>query len=76
MPGDELIGDVVEVVADDLRLRADIEHVVADTFDQRRLPAGRDRAERVPGVAGDHAELGGFNAQLFFDISVSLGDGL
>jgi len=53
--GDELVGDVVEVVADNLRLRADVQHIIADTFDQRGLPACRDGAERVPGVAGDHA---------------------
>jgi hypothetical protein len=31
--GDELIGDVVEVVADNLRLRTDAKHIVADAFD-------------------------------------------
>jgi hypothetical protein len=36
---DELIGDVVEVVADNLRPRADLQNIIADTFDQRGLPA-------------------------------------
>ena len=70
--GDELVGDVVEVVADNLRLRADVQHIIADTFDQRGLPACRDGAERVPGVAGDHAELRGFGAEFLLDIGVSL----
>jgi hypothetical protein len=55
--GDELIGDVVEVVADDLRLRTDAKHIVTHAFDQRGLPAGRDSAESVPGVASDQTEL-------------------
>ena len=55
--GNELIGNVVEVIADKLRLRADAQQVVADTLDQRRLPARRDGAKRVPCVAGDETEL-------------------
>jgi len=43
--GDELAGDVVEVVADNLRLRADSQEIIADTLDQRRLPARRDGRE-------------------------------
>ena len=72
MPGDELIGDVVEVVTDNVRLRADVQHIVADALDQRGLPACGDGAERVPGVAGDHAEIGGLNAKLLFDVAISL----
>src|SRR5271170_3498700 len=72
MPRNELICDVVEVVADDLRLRTDAQDIVADTLDQRRLPARRDGAERVPGVAGDKTELRRFGSELFFDISVGL----
>jgi hypothetical protein len=53
VPGNESIGDIVEVVADDLRLRAYSQDVVSDTLDQCRLPAGRDRADGVPCVAGD-----------------------
>src|SRR5258708_29369222 len=58
---DKLIGNFGQVVADDLRLRADAENVVAGTLDQRRLPARGDGAERVPCVAGDEAELGGLD---------------
>jgi hypothetical protein len=57
VPRDELIGHIVEVVADDLRLRADSQDVVADTLDQRRFPARRDGAQRVPGMAGNQTEL-------------------
>jgi hypothetical protein len=35
----ELTGDIVEVVADDLRLRANTQYIVADSLDQRGLPA-------------------------------------
>jgi hypothetical protein len=53
VPGDELVGDVVEVIADDLRLRAHPQQIVAGPSDQRRFPARRHGAERVPGMAGD-----------------------
>jgi hypothetical protein len=59
VPGDQLIGDVVEVFADNLRLRAYSQHIVADALDQRALPARRDGPECVPGVTGNEAELGG-----------------
>ena len=72
VPGDELIGNVIQVVADDLRLRADPQNIVADALDQRCFPAGRDGAERVPCMAGDQAELRGLNAKLPLDIGVSL----
>ena len=49
----ELTGDIVEVVADDLRLRANTQYIVADSLDQRGLPAGRHRTERVLCMAGD-----------------------
>ena len=58
-PRDQLIGDVVQVFADDMRLRADPQHVVAGPPDQRGLPAGGDGAQGVPGVAGDQADLRG-----------------
>jgi len=54
---DELIGDVVQIAADDLRLRPDPQHVIADPFDQRRFPTSRDGAKRVSRMAGDKAEL-------------------
>jgi hypothetical protein len=55
--GDQLIGHVVEVVADDLRLRPDAQNVVARALDQGRFPACGDGAKGVPGVAGDETEL-------------------
>src|SRR4029450_1677476 len=69
---DELIGNVVQVIAHDLRLRADPQNIVADTPDQRRPPARCDGAEGVPWVAGDKTEPGGLTAKLFLDIGVSL----
>ena len=54
---DELIGNVIQVVADDLRLGADPQQIIANTLDQRSFPACRDGAERVPSVAGDKTEL-------------------
>src|SRR6478609_8156752 len=59
---DELIGNIVQVTAYDLRLRADPQKIVADTLDQRGSPARRDGAEGVPCVAGDKAELGGLDS--------------
>jgi len=52
VPSDELIGDVVQVIAHDVRLWANPQNVVSGTFDQSSLPAGRDGAESIPGVAG------------------------
>ena len=57
MAGDELIGDVVEVIADDLRLRTNGKEIIALALDQCGFPAGRHGAERIPGVSGDHAKL-------------------
>ena len=54
---DELICNVVEVIAYDLRLGTYTQNIVADTLDQRGLPARRDGAEGVPGVAGDETEI-------------------
>ena len=69
---DELIGNVVQVTAYDLRLRADPQKIIAGAFDQRCPPACRDGAEGVPRVAGDKAQLRGLNSKFFLDISVSL----
>src|SRR5262249_45375050 len=69
---DELIGNVVQVIAHDLGLRADPEDIVADAPDQRRVPARGDGAERVPGMAGDQAELRRFDTKLFLDLGVGL----
>src|SRR5271156_2788329 len=72
MPGDELIGDVVQIISDDPRLRTNAQYIVADPPDQRRIPAGRHGAERVPRMACDKTELRGFHSKLFLDVSVSL----
>src|SRR5579863_10059741 len=71
--GDELIGDVVQVSAYKLRLRADTQHVVAGSLDQRGFPTGRDGAERVPGMAGDKTKLRRSDAEFPFYVGVSLG---
>jgi hypothetical protein len=47
VPSDELFGNVFEVIAYDLRRRAEPQNVVADRFDQRCLPAGRAAPESV-----------------------------
>ena len=72
MSGDELIGDVIQVITDDLRLRASLQNVVTGPLDQRGLPAGRHGAKRVPCVTGDKTELRGLNPKLPLDIGVSL----
>jgi len=74
--GDELIGNVIQVIADDLRLGADSQNIVAGSLDQRCFPAGRYRAKRVPCMARDKAELRGLNSKLPPDIGVSLARGL
>ena len=55
--GDQLIGNVIQVVADDVRLRPDFQEIVADSLYQRRFPAGRHGPKRVPCVARDKTEL-------------------
>src|SRR5580704_10802903 len=70
--GDQLIGHAVQVIADDLRLRTDSQDIVANTLDQRGLPARRHGAEGVPSVAGDETKPGRLNSKLLLDISVSL----
>ena len=72
MSGDELIGDVIQVIADDLRLRAYPENCVANSLDQRGLPTSCDSTESIPCMASDETELGGPNPKLFFDMGVSL----
>src|SRR5262245_39851833 len=69
---DKLIGDVIQIIANDLRLRADSQDVIADPLDQRCFPAGRYGAERVPCMASDKAELRGANPQLLLDVGVNL----
>src|ERR1700749_1540164 len=72
VPPDELVRDVVEIIADQLRLRADTEQIVAAALDQRGAPAGGEGAERVPGVTGDQEELRGWKAELLLEIGVGL----
>ena len=57
MPGDELIGDVMEIGTDDVRLRPDRQHIIPDAPNQRGLPSGGDGPERIPGMARDQAQL-------------------
>ena len=70
--GDQLIGDVIEVIADDLRLGADSQNIVADPLDQCCFPAGRYGAKCVPCVARDKTELGRSNPKLLLDVGGSL----
>src|SRR5271154_6519653 len=73
---DQLIGDVVQVCTDDLRLRANSQDVVAHSFDQGSLPARSDGAERVPCMASDKTELGRLDSELPRDIAIGLRRGL
>ena len=75
MPVDKVIGHIIQVIADDLRLRPNSQNIVSDPLDQRRFPAGRHGAERVPRMARDKAELRGPNAQLPLYIGVGLARG-
>ena len=72
MLGDELVGYVVEIVANNVRLRANSQDIVAGTLDQRRFPARCHGAESIPRVAGDQAKLGGLNSELSLDVGISL----
>jgi hypothetical protein len=56
VPGNELIGNVIEVLPDDVWLRTNRQHIVPGAPDKRAFPTSRDCAERVPGVAGDQAK--------------------
>jgi hypothetical protein len=69
---DELTGNVVQVITDDLRLRPDSQDIVSGPLDQRCFPAGRHGAERVPCMARDKAELRGPDPKLSLDVGVSL----
>jgi len=44
----QLIGHIVQVSTDDLRLRPDSRDIVADPLDQGSLPTRSDGAEGVP----------------------------
>src|SRR5215472_15661398 len=76
MSGDKLIGDVVEIVADDVRLRADAKHLIAGAPDERPFPSSGDRAEYVPGVAGDKAKLRRRHLQFLLHMCVGFARGL
>ena len=73
---DQLIGDGVQVCADDLRLRADSQDVVAHPLDQGGLPARSDGAEGVPCVASDKTHLRRLNPEFPPNIGVGLLRGL
>ena len=64
MERDQLIGYVAQIIAHDVRLRADAKNIIADTLYEGSFPTGRHSAKRVPGVAGDQTELRGRNAKL------------
>jgi hypothetical protein len=53
MTGNQLIGNVAQIIAYDLRLRTDSQKIVARSFDEHGFPAGSNCAERVPCMAGD-----------------------
>src|SRR6185312_4587650 len=72
VPDDQLIGDVVEVVTNDLRLGTYAKEIVADALDQGRFPTGCHCAEGVPGMAGGETHLRGNGAELLLDIAVGL----
>src|SRR6516164_8039524 len=69
---DELVGDGVEVLADVVRLRADIEGGVAVAENEGGLPAGRGGTDGVPDVAGDQADGVSIRAEGGGDRTVSL----
>ena len=72
VPRDELIGNVIQVIADDVWLRTDPQNTIAGALDQRGFPAGRNRPKRIPGMAGNQTELRGLSPKLALDIGVSL----
>ncbi|WP_246557087.1 hypothetical protein [Bradyrhizobium liaoningense] len=71
-----MLGYIGKVVADDLRLGSNSEDVVSGPPDERGFPTGRHGAERIPGVAGDHAELRRTGSQFILDVNVGLRRGL
>ena len=73
VPDDELVGHIIQVIADDLRLRTNIQQVVTDALDQRRLPTGGHCTKRVPGMAGNQAKLRWVDAEFPSDVSIRLG---
>ena len=57
VPLDELVGNRIEILADVVRLRPDVERGVALAKDERGLPADRAGTARVPDVARDQADV-------------------
>ncbi|MGY4331838.1 hypothetical protein ACVWWG_006255 [Bradyrhizobium sp. LB7.2] len=72
MTGDELLDNIDEIAADDLRLRTNSEDIVAGPPDKRSFPTGRHRTQGIPSVAGDHAELRGLGSKFMSDVGVGL----
>ena len=70
--GDKLIGNVVQVIADDLRLRTDSQNIIAGALDQCSFPTGRHSAKRVPCMAGNKAKLRGGDSKLLLDVAIRL----
>src|ERR1700750_3141860 len=73
---DQLIGDVIQVIADDLWLRADSQDVVAHPLDQGSLPPRSDGAKGVPCVASDKTKLRRVDPEFPLNISIGLPRGL
>ena len=68
---DELIGDVVQILAHEFRLRTDAQKIIADTFDERTFPSRRHGADGIPGMASDETEILRLRAEFAFDASRS-----
>jgi hypothetical protein len=62
VPGDELIGNVIKIIAHDLWLRANPQDIVTGPLDERCFPAGRHGTKRVPCMARDQTQPRGLNA--------------
>jgi hypothetical protein len=57
MAGDQLVGDLTEVRAGNLRLGSDVQERIARPQDKRSLPTRRDRTQSVPGMASDQTDF-------------------
>jgi hypothetical protein len=70
---DQLIGNLVEIIAHEIWLWTDLRQVAAGTLDQCRAPAGCLGANRIADVTGDHKRIRRLRAQLARDIGIGLG---
>jgi hypothetical protein len=70
---DQLIGNLVEIIAHEIWLWTDLRHVAAATLDQCRAPAGCLGADRIADVTGDHERIRRLRVQLARDIGIGLG---